>query len=108
MFQTRTLTDGTTVILGDGHSNPSRQKRMFAHGSGRLCAMWRRRVAGVDVARTPKQVWAEWMAANDEDDPDRADLLVACLRPSSPSGSHPCSYRSSGCLGSGLQGRVYG
>jgi len=50
---------------------------MFAHGSGRLCAMWRRRVAGGDAARTPKQVWAEWMAANDEGDLDRADLLAA-------------------------------
>jgi len=38
--------------------------------------MWRRRVAGGEAARTPKQVWAEWMAANDEGDPDRAGLLA--------------------------------
>jgi hypothetical protein len=37
---------------------------------------WRRGVGG-DAARTPKQVWAEWIAANDEGDHDRAGLLAA-------------------------------
>lgn len=51
-------------------------RRLLAE-SGTLCGMVMSDAAGGDGVRTPKQVWAEWMAANEQGDADRAGLLAA-------------------------------